>query len=416
MNRSCPSRALLVLPVLSIGCPERPGDVGEPGATNSEADPAPVRAGPPRLTLGGWTGEGQADFHDIAGVLVDRQAGVLVVANRGDATLRTFGLDGAWRGTRGGIGGGPREFGEMTALFGYRGDSLLVFDERRGDASVWAYADGDARRVAVPSLPEDGLRYPRLHGALADGRLVWTAEKPYGRPDEVGTSHPDTMLIFLTSAAGAGFAPVAETPGERRFSYAASIYRAGRAPFSPEAFVLPRDSVVLFGWTERPRARRASAAGIPLDPISFSLPSTAVAGPHRAWEVAERRRRLTARPLPPSLLEGQTAILDMLPFPDSFPVLGAVVAGEDGRTWVRGYRPPRTDSSAVEEAPAVWSVYAGPASRGRHVEFPAGFDLLWADGEEAVGVVRDGLDVERVLIVPLPATSERPPAPGEGDR
>ena len=137
----------------------------------------------------------------------------------------------------------------------------------------------------------------------------------------------------------------------------------------------------------------------------FSLPPLPVTGAHRAWEIAGRRRVLNRRPLPPSLLEGQTAVLDILPFPDSFPVLGAVVAGHDGRVWVRGYRPPETDSTRVREEPSVWSVYAGPGSRGQDIEFPPGFDLMWADELEAVGIVRDEFDVEQVLIVPLPAAA-----------
>ncbi len=404
MRCARPFRALLVSVALSAGCKDvQPGGAGR--SVRPEADPVLLRAGPPRLTLGNWTGDEHTDFYDVASVIVDRRAGILVVANGGDATLRTFGLDGEWRGTRGGTGGGPEEFGELTALFGYRGDSLLAFDERRDEASVWPYAEGDVRRVALPDLPEEGPLYPRLHGALADGRLVWAAEKPYRRADEVGESHPDTMVVFLTSPEGTGFAPVSETLGRRYFSYAGSIYQQGRAPFSPEAFVFPLDTVILFGWTERARAERVSAGGDRLEPIMFSLPSVAVAGAHRAWEVAERRRRLSSRPLPPSLLEGQTAVLEVLPFPDSFPVLGEVVAGDDGRVWVRGYRPPVTDPARVEAAPALWHVYAGPGGEGRAIAFPAGFDLLWADGEEAVGVVRDAFDVEQVVVVPLPAAA-----------
>ncbi|WP_425152657.1 hypothetical protein [Candidatus Palauibacter sp.] len=119
------------------------------------------------MSLGSWSGDGHTDFHDVVGAILDRRAGILVVANGGDATIRTFGLDGGWRRTRGGTGGGPQEFRDLTALFGYRGDSLLAFDERRDEASVWSYADGDVRRIAAPSLPEDSLRYPTLQGALA---------------------------------------------------------------------------------------------------------------------------------------------------------------------------------------------------------------------------------------------------------
>ncbi|WP_419161118.1 hypothetical protein [Candidatus Palauibacter sp.] len=387
---------------LPVACLDGSPGARDAGSTQPEADPAPLRAGSPRLTLGNWSGGGHTDFYDIAGVIVDRRAGVLIVANRGDATIRTFGLGGEWHSTRAGIGGGPRELAELTALFEYRGDSLLVWDGDRDQASIWPYSEGDVRRVAVPSLP-DSLRYPRLHGALADGRLVWTAELPYRQPDEVGESHPERRAIILTSPGGTDFETVAATSDMRYFHYEASNYQQGRAPFSPKVFVLPRDSVILYGSTEHLRAEHVSGGGTRLDPITFSVASVPVTGAHRAWEIADRLRRLNSRPLPASLLQGQMEILDILPFPDSFPVLGEVVDGADGRVWVRGYRPPEPDSSRVEEDMSVWSVYSGPGSRGRDIEFPGRFDLLWADGTEAVGIVRDPFDVEQVIIVPLPA-------------
>lgn len=371
----------------------------EPGA-DFGADPAHLRAGPPRLRLGSASGDGQTDFHDIAGVVVDRAADALVVANRADATLRTFTLDGAWRGTRGGVGGGPREFGELTALFGYRGDSVVVFDDERGDVSVWPYTGGEVRRVRIPILPGDTLQSPRLQGSMDDGRLVWAVARPDRSVDEIGESHPLQIVIFLTSAEGTGFDPVAETTGIRVFRYPGNAYISGRIAFSPQPFVLSRDSVLLFGSTERPRAERVTSGGIPLAPIEFSLPSVPVTAEDRERALAPLRAEMN-RLLPAQLRTRMAATLDVWAVPDSFPALGSVIAGDDGRVWVTGYRP-RADAARGEEDVTIWRVYAGPGSRAVKVEFPGGFDLLWADDTEAVGVVRGEFDIEHVLIVPLP--------------
>ncbi|MDE2878697.1 hypothetical protein [Candidatus Palauibacter soopunensis] len=380
-------------------------DSAEP-RTDFGADPAHLRAGPPRVRLGGASGEGQTDFHDIAGVVVDRAADALIVANRGDATLRTFALDGAWRDTRGGAGGGPRELGELTALFGYRGDSVVVFDDERGDVSVWSYAGGEVRRVRIPILPGDTLQSPRLQGSMVDGRLVWAVERPDRSVDEIGESHPLQIVIFLTSAEGTGFDPVAETTGIRVFRYPGDSYISGRIAFSPQPFVLPRDSVLLYGSTGRPRAERVTPGGMPLAPIEFSLPSIPVTAEDREVALAPLRAEMN-RLLPAQLRTRMTATLDVWAVPDSFPPLGSVVAGDDGRVWVTGYRP-RTDAARGGEEATIWSVYAGPGSPARDVEFPGGFDLLWADETEAVGVVRDELDIEHILIVPLPAGARAP--------
>ncbi len=376
----------------------------EPGA-GFGADPAHLRAGSPRVRLGSVSGEGRTDFHDIAGVVVDRPAGTLVVANRGDATLRTFTFDGAWRGTRGGGGGGPRELEELTGLFEYRGDSVVVYEEARGAVSVWPYSGGAVRRVRIPILPGDTLQSPRLRGSMADGRLVWSVTRPDRRVDEMGESHPLQVVIFLTSAEGTGFSPIAETTGRRVFRYPGDAYISGRIAFSPQAFVVPRDSVVLFGSTERPRAERVAGNGLPLAPVEFSVSSIPVSAEDREMALVPIRAELSR--VPAQLQPSMAATLDAWPFPDSFPALGSVIAGDDGRVWVTGYRPP-TDAAAGEEEISIWSVYAGPGGPARNVEFPGGFDLLWADETEAVGVVRDELGMEYVLIVPLPAGARTP--------
>lgn len=388
----------------AAGCLEADDRPATPGSAEAVADPAPLRAGPPRLRLGSRDGEDHTDFHDVAGVVVNRPTDALVVANRGDATLRAFTLDGEWRSTRGGLGDGPRELEELTAIFPYRGDSLAVYDDERGDVSIWPYPDGDVRRVSIPPLPGDTLHSPRFHGAMADGRLVWTAVRPDRVVDGIGESHPRHLVIFLTSAEGAGFHPIAETAGARYFQYGGDTHISGRVPFSPRPFVLPADSTVLFGSTEQPRADRVSHGGAKLPAIVFSLTPSPVTGADRERALAAIRSRLN-RPLPASLGRRLTATLDVWAFPDSFPVLGHVVAGRDGRVWVTGYRPPEEYSARSESArkSIVWSAYAGPDGAGFGIEFAGDFHLLWADDTEAVGVVRDELDIEHVLIVPLSA-------------
>ena len=385
----------------AVGSAEPGTGIGTDVGTDVGAAPAHLRAGPPRVRLGSWAGEGHTDFHDIAGVVVDRSADALIVANRGDATLRAFTLDGEWRSTQGGVGSGPRELEELTALFEYRGDSLAAYDGERGDVSIWPYAGGDVRRVPVPTPSGDTLRTPGFHGSTVDGRLVWSVSRLDRIVDEIGKSHPRRLVIFLTSPEGAGFDPIAETTGARFFQYGGDAYISGRIPFSPRAFVLPRDSDILYGSTERPRAERVADTGVSLAPIAFSVTAAPVTAAHRETALAGIRARLD-RPLPTSLRTLIATTLDVWAFPDSFPVLGDVVAGEDGRVWVTGSRPPEADPTRAAVETTVWRVYAGPGSPGRDIEFPGDFRLLWADETEAVGVVRDELDMEHVLVLPLP--------------
>ena len=65
--------------------------------------------------------------------------------------------------------------------------------------------------------------------------------------------------------------------------------------------------------------------------------------------------------LPAQLQARMATTLDVWVVPDSFPPLGNVIAGDDGRVWVTGYRP-RPDAARGEEDVTIWSVYAEPGS------------------------------------------------------
>ncbi len=364
-----------------------------------EASPVVARAGAATLRLGGTTGNENTDFHNVVGAFVDRRAEILVIANGGDGTIRMFGLHGEWQSTRGRIGEGPAEFTSLEAIFDYRGDSLLAFDGGTGYAAVWPYSSGRVRRVSVRDLPED-LGFVNLRGSLPDGRLLWMAPKIDRRFDPPGQSHHQEMIVFLTSPAGEGFDLIGETTAAIHYRYRSSRFAVGRAPFSSRAFAVVHDSVVFFGSTWRPRALRWSAAGAAREFVTFDLPVKAVSNAHRLEDLAARRSRLQASP-PTPLRTGRLEALDQLPYPDSFPAIGGVVAGSGGRVWVTAYQPSASASGGATAELARWSAYSGPGSQGDHILFPPGFELLWVDDVEAVGVVRDELDVEQVLVVPF---------------
>ncbi len=302
--------------------------------------------------------------------------------------------------TGGGIGEGPDEFERLGAVFRYRGDSLLAFDSYTRRASVWPYEGRGVRWISVADLPAD-IQFPDLRGALADGRLLWMAQEADDRYDEAGESHLRRMRMFLTSPEGREFEEVGRTEGAAEYRYRLSRFARGMAPFSPLAFALAADSVVYFGWTLRPRAMRFLPDGMLLDSLRFNSARRAVSSAQVETDLAIRRREVERRRRPSPLQDARLAELDLLPYPDSFPAIGAIVAARDGRLWVADYEPPQDGAGQSFPGSSQWTVYAPWAKAPQRYDFSANVELLWADEAAVVGVAQDNLGVERIVVAPV---------------
>lgn len=90
--------------------------------------------------------------------------------------------------------------------------------------------------------------------------------------------------------------------------------------------------------------------------------------------------------------------------------MGAIVVGRDGRLWVADYVAPQNGAYQAFPGSRRWAAYSELAMKRQAYHFPERFRLLWADEAMAVGVVQDTLDVERIVVAPVP-TEE-----GDGSR
>jgi hypothetical protein len=387
----------------SISC----GDSGARPASSGASDSGGITAPRPLLVLGDWSGDDGTDFQDIVGAFVDREAGVLVIGNSGDGTVRFFSIDGGPRRSLGGIGEGPDEFQSLGGVFEYRGDSVLAFDRWEYRASVWPYAGGRVRWVSVEDLPV-GLRFPTLRGSLRDGRLLWTAEAIDDRYDEPGVSHSRLVTVFLTSPEGRGFQVVGETAGAMLYRYRTSRFARGMAPFSPRSFAAADDSVVYFGSTRFPQAMRVNPAGMPLESVRFDSGRRATSPAQREADLTIRRSEVERERRPSTPLRAaRLAELELLPYPDSLPAMGAIVVGRDGRLWVADYVAPQNGANQAFPGSRRWAAYSELAMKRQAYHFPERFRLFWADEAMAVGVVQDSLGVERIVVASV--------SPEEGD-
>lgn len=377
------------------------GDAGSPGVPPRADEAEAIVSAQPTLLLGDWSGDAGTDFQEIVGAFQDREAGLLVVGNGGDGTIRFFDLDGEWQGNRGGVGEGPDEFERLGAVFEYPGDSVLAFDRWTYRASVWPYEGRGVRWVSPADLPGE-LRFPRVQGALADRRLLWTAEAFDDSYDETGESHFESVAVFLTSPEGRDFQEIGKIGGAAVYRYQVSRFARGLAPFSPRPFAVATDSLVHFGSTLLPRAIEFNPSAMRFDTIRLGSARQPVSPAQVEADLAIRRREVEReyrRPTP--LREARFAELELLPWPDSLPAMGAVVAGRDGRLWVADYRTPQDGVSQSFPGSRRWTAHSTVAGRRQSHDFPAPLRLLWADDAVAVGVSQDSLGVERIVVASI---------------
>ena len=95
--------------------------------------------------------------------------------------------------------------------------------------------------------------------------------------------------------------------------------------------------------------------------------------------------------LPPTLA---AATRERLPAGHTLPAILAILVGDDGSLWVEEYR--RDEAGA-----GTWWVFDDQRQLASRVEMPAGFRPMDIGRDFVVGVWRDNLDVEHVLLYRL---------------
>ncbi len=226
-------RAALLALSLAVASCARPDAASEPRSL------AVLRVGAvPLLEIGVVEGDEHYTFQDVTGVL-PLPSGDVVVADGGAGELTRYAADGTFVRRWGRRGQGPGEFGSLSRVYPWTGDSVAALDQanvrvsvfgpdggfsRQIDAhtlsgdtlfamDVWLYGrfwvdgavDAAARsrvRAALDRLPAPpsppGWRYARVAadqrvwvrepGVEPDGRRRWTVLDPSGTPSAVATT------------------------------------------------------------------------------------------------------------------------------------------------------------------------------------------------------------------------------------
>ena len=383
---------------------------------DSEATPGPAPADTiwriepePALILGLSDELEEQQFYRIRGA-VRLSTGVVVVLDGASRELRAFSPDGTHLWTAGGPGDGPGEMRDPIHLERLSGDNLQVQDWisriRYGpDGGVIAH-----EQLAVANLLEFGQYYawecpvPSFVGdrvlACSGGGFDATQI-----PREAGPWRGETELALLPwnldSISGLGTFLMEEAwalrpeqplvlPEEIALVGVLSKLGLASPPMSRKGLFAvggwPRRLAVGDSWGDSVRAFDLAAdSALP----GVTIPIRHLRRPATADELAVAWE--AAASLGSNSLE---YLKEPLPAPDSIPNVDHLLVDDLGMVWVGSYR-------ADPVSPRLYHVY-GPEGRFlARVTMPGDVEVLEVGTGHVLGITRDELDVERVVLLNL---------------
>jgi sugar lactone lactonase YvrE len=341
----------------------------------------------PLLRIGVVEGEAAYQFTGVAGA-VRLADGRVVVADGGAQEVRFFGPDGVHFRTVGRPGGGP---GEFTGLSGLGKD---------GSGRIWAY-DFSLRRITWMDEAGEITRFTSLGmepamlnpvGALPDGtfllKQLWGAEQT----SEASTTglRRDPIAIVRFGVDGVLVDTLGLFPGREVYL----TDEGGRGvmntpPFARNASATLRGGRVVVGPQIHFELREMSPEGRVLRVVRVLGKEEAV-GP----EELERYIQLRLQAAPPERHAEMRRSLESMPVPETMPPYGGILGDEDGNLWVGEW-------AMYPQVAGSWDVFDPAGAWLGAVGTPPKFDPRDIGSDWVLGVERDELDVEYVVVYPL---------------
>ena len=363
----------------------------------------------PALILGLSDELEEQQFYQIRGA-ARLSTGVIVVLDGASRELRAFSPDGTHLWTAGGPGDGPGEMRDPIHLERLSGDNLQVQDwisrirygpdggviahEQLAVANLLEFGQYYAWECPVPSFVGD--RVLACSGGGFDARQI---------PREAGPWRGETELALLPwnldSISGLGTFLMEEAWALRpeqplvlpeEITLVGVLSKLGLAfpPMSHKGLFAvggwPRKLVVGDSWGDSVRTSNLAAdsalPGVTIPIRHLRRPATAdeVAA---AWEAAASRGSNSAEYLK-----------EHLPAPDSIPNVDHLLVDDLGMVWVGSY-------TADPSAPRLYHVYGPEGPFLARVTMPGGVEVLEVGTGHVLGITRDELDVERVVLLTL---------------
>jgi hypothetical protein len=341
----------------------------------------------PLIRIGILEGDEAYQFHEVAGA-VRLADGTLVVGDAGYLQVRFFNPDGSVAAIAGGPGEGPEEFSGIGALgLGPEG-SVWVYDyELR--RFVWLDSDGAFIRLTTLD-PEPPTLFPV--GSLPDGALVmrelWGAAAVSAASSQGLRRDPVAYVRF--DSDGVLLDTLGLFPGRELYLFDEGGRGVmGTPPFAKGSTGAVQGNRVLIGSSD-----------------SFELEEYTPDGSlERILRILDRDLSLDAADLeeyirgrvesvPPERRASRRRELEAMPVSDTRPAYGAILADEAGNLWVGDWAP-------FPKVPERWTILSAEGRWLGDLSLPLGFYPTHIGNDWLLGLERDQMDVEYVVLYPL---------------
>lgn len=395
--------ALLVLGVLvAMACEAKPEVAG---ATSVLRDSAGIRitekpaavaeewtlSDSPILELGSAVGSDSYLFDNVRDA-VRLSHGGLAVADGSSREIRFFDASGRQLVSVGGEGEGPGEFMALSRLVLLPADTVVAWDP---SARRVSFLTGEGQFVRYLSLEVRSSMRPELHGFFEDGSFVVSA----------GLSSIEELAseegIRRMSLAYLRFGPQGRlldtllvAPGrERLVRMSGESLMLINLFFGRQTFAATDGNLLHVGDNDRYELRHYDRQGNLVGLIRRSH-EPAVVTDDDLWAAWREQLRYYPSGLRERTEEGlRTRGVGNSPHRETLPAFSALQATGSGHVWVR--------DSVVPGSPERWSQFDPDGGLRVTLVMPERFQALSFGSDYVIGVKRDDLDVEHVLLYRL---------------
>ena len=343
----------------------------------------------PVLDIAAVSKEGAVVFSYAAGGMRLADGGLLI-ADRSENTIRVLDATGKLVRSVGRTGDGPGEFQSMIWAGRCRGDSLLVWDLRRRQATMVGASGAAARQFAVPT--GDTAQPPYQFSCSPRGKIAYrSAPRPVRRamnpqnPNIVGVS----AAVYAVSPDGAIAQRLGEIPAGEVVAMVSPSGGRGAAPrpLGRSASIAALDDAVIIGSADSAFVTiwRADA-----QPGRHALPIVLRAPTQREFDEAVQ---VLASMAPASMRQAMTQQLAAIPPPERLPPISALYVDSEGLVWVQ-----TTPAGAQTVA---FLVMGGDGRVVARAQVPAGVTVFEIGRDYLLGSYTDASDEMHVAVYRL---------------
>lgn len=326
--------------------------------------------------------------------------GTIVVANRGTHQLKLYDSTGRFVRNVGRQGAGPGEFEQLNWMWRLPGDTIVTYDFSGRRLSRFMPNGEFVGSLTLGGSSTSDFLFPV--GMLDDGRMIARRGAVFAAGESPSGRSRDSLLVLLAGADGIiqdtlGRFPGTESSVQQSGSGNNRMMMVTSVPFARSTYLaVHRDAVVvatndtyeirLFDSTgQLRRVVRRRGEPVPVTPADID---------------AYREQQLENAAGPNSqfrtLIERQLADAE---YPQTMPAYTSVLPDAAGRLWVR-------ESTHLGEPPR-WAVYDRDGALMAELTVPERFRPMDIGEDYVLGLMRDELDLERVLLYRLTPAGDR---------